>query len=161
MKVLACIGRISFALVFLATGVSDFWDSTISYAGSQGISLPDLFIPLSGMFSILGALFILFGYKAKLGAWLIMLFVLPIAFMTDKFWLAPNPQQMAVQMNDFIKDLSMLSGALLFAYFGAGPLSFDAKIHAAIADEMRKIDFGYDKIVNGHNSQYFSNDHSL
>jgi uncharacterized membrane protein YphA (DoxX/SURF4 family) len=144
MKAVAFIARISFSLVFLAIGVSDFWDGTIAYAASQGISLPDLFIPLSGMFSLLSALFILFGYKAKLGAWLIILFVLPVAFMTDKFWLAPNLDQMALHLNDFIKDMSMIGGASLFAYFGAGPLSFDAKPRQPFLNEQVKTDFTYD-----------------
>ena len=39
----------------------------------------------------------------------------------------------------FMKNLSMLGGALLIPYFGAGPLSLDARLGArsAAADEVR------------------------
>jgi putative oxidoreductase len=34
---------------------------------------------------------------------------------------------MAMQQVNFMKNLSMLGGALLILYFGAGPLSLDAR----------------------------------
>jgi uncharacterized membrane protein YphA (DoxX/SURF4 family) len=152
MKLLALIGRISFSLVFFATGLNDFGDSTINNAATLGVPLPYLLVPLSGMLSLLGALSILFGFKAKTGAWLILLFVLPLTFITNKFWLVSNPLQMMAQAGYGLNDLLMLSGALLFAYFGAGQLSFDARAKNQISIETEKAGFPYSEILIGPNA---------
>jgi putative oxidoreductase len=160
MNVLALTGRIFFSLIFLAAGLSDFGDATINYAGAQGIALPYLLIPLSGIFSVLGALSILLGFKTKAGSWLIIIFLLPVTFATNKFWLPSSDLfPVVAQADAFIKDLSVLSGALVFAYFGAGKLSFDAKATSSTSEETGNADFTY--ILDGHNSRFFSNDHSL
>ncbi len=152
MKLLALIGRISFSLVFFATGLSDFLDSTINNAATQGVPLPYLIVPLSGMLSVLGALSILFGFKAKTGAWLILLFVLPLTFITNKFWHVSDPLQMMAQTGNGLNDLLMLSGVLFVAYFGAGQLSFDAKAKHSIFIKTEKVDFTYGEILIGPNA---------
>jgi putative oxidoreductase len=161
MKVLTLTVRICFSLVLFATGLSDFWDRTIDYAGAHGVPLPYLIIPLSGVFAILSALSILSGFKARAGAWLAILFVLPVAFVTNKFWLASDPLQMVLLADDFIKDLLMLGAAFAFAYFGAGQLSFDAMAMNATSSEPEKVTFTYDKFLNGYNNEVLCNDHSL
>jgi putative oxidoreductase len=42
-------------------------------------------VPLSGIIALLGGLNILSGYKAKYGAWLIVLFVVPVTVMMHNF----------------------------------------------------------------------------
>jgi putative oxidoreductase len=44
-----------------------------------------------------------------------------------RFWGLPDPAMARMQYIQFSKNLSMLGGALLIAYFGAGPFSFDAR----------------------------------
>ena len=74
-----------------------------------------------------GGLSILVGYKAKWGAWLIVLFLLPVSVMMHKFWGLPDPQAAMMQQIMFMKNMSMLGAALMIAHFGAGPLSLDAR----------------------------------
>jgi len=84
-------------------------------------------VPLSGVLAIAGGLSILLGYRAKLGAWLIVLFLVPVTFMMHKFWTVQDPMMAQVQMIMFMKNISMLGGALLISQFGAGPFSLDAR----------------------------------
>jgi putative oxidoreductase len=84
-------------------------------------------VPVSGLPAIIGALSILLGYRAKVGAWLITLFLIPVTFMMHKFWTVSDPMMAQIQMIMFMKNIAMLVGALLISQFGAGPLSLDAR----------------------------------
>ena len=78
-------------------------------------------------FRYLGGPSILLGYRAKLGAWLIVLFLIPVTLMLHKFWTVSDPMMAQIQMILFMKNVSMLGGALLITQFGAGPFSLDAR----------------------------------
>jgi putative oxidoreductase len=56
-----------------------------------------------------------------------VLFLVPVTFIMHNFWAAKDPMTAQTEMVSFLKNLSMLGGALLIAYFGAGPLSLDAR----------------------------------
>jgi len=120
------LGRLLFALIFVMAGANHFNKQTIGYAASQGVPLASIAVPLSGMLAILGGLSILLGYRAKLMAWLIVLFLIPVTLMMHKFWTVTDPM-MQIQMVMFMKNVSMLGSALLISYFGAGPFSLDAR----------------------------------
>jgi putative oxidoreductase len=120
------LGRLFFAVIFLMAGANHFNKQTIGYAASQGVPLAALAVPLAGVLAIVGGLSILLGYRAKLGAWLIVLFLIPVTLMMHKFWTVTDPMMAQIQMILFMKNVSMLGGALLISHFGAGPFSLDA-----------------------------------
>jgi putative oxidoreductase len=121
------LGRFFFALIFLMAGANHFSRQTIAFSASQGVPLASIAVPLSGVLSIAGGLSILLGYRAKLGAWLIALFLVPVTLMMHKFWTVQDPMMAQIQMILFMKNVAMLGGALLTSQFGAGPFSFDAR----------------------------------
>jgi putative oxidoreductase len=121
------LGRFLFALIFLMAGANHFNKQSIGYAASQGVPVASILVPLSGVVAIAGGLSILLGYRAKLGAWLIVLFLIPVSFMMHKFWTVTDPMMAQIQMILFMKNISMLGGALLISQFGAGPFSLDAR----------------------------------
>jgi putative oxidoreductase len=109
------------------SGLGHFSKQTIGFAASQGVPLASIAVPFSGILALAGGLSILLGYHAKIGAWLIALFLLPVSLMMHKFWSISDPMQAQIQMIMFMKNVSMLGGALLISQFGAGPLSLDAR----------------------------------
>jgi putative oxidoreductase len=121
------LGRFFFALIFLMAGSNHFSKQTIAFSASQGVPLASIAVPLSGVVAIVGGLSILLGYRAKLGAWLIVLFLIPVTLMLHKFWTVTDPMMAQLQMILFMKNVSMLGGALLISQFGAGPFSLDAR----------------------------------
>lgn len=127
MKYIVLLGRVSFSFIFLYTIFGHFSQQYVEYAASRGVPLPSVLVPLSGIIAILGALSIILGYKAKLGAWLIVLFLVPVTLMMHNFWGLEDAMAAMTQKVMFFKNLSMLGGALIIAYFGAGPLSLDAQ----------------------------------
>ena len=65
--------------------------------------------------------------RAKIGAWLIVLFLTLVTLTMHKFWAVADPMMAQVQMINFMKNVAMLGGALLLSQFGAGPWSLDAR----------------------------------
>jgi putative oxidoreductase len=120
-------GRVFFSLIFLLAGFGHFSHQEIAYAAQQGVPLATIAVPFSGVLALLGGLTVLLGYKAKWGAWLLIIFLVPVTLMLHNFWAVKDPMMAQMQMAMFMKNLSMLGGALLISQFGAGPLSLDAR----------------------------------
>jgi putative oxidoreductase len=121
------LGRFFFALIFLLAAPNLFTKQGIGYAAAQGVPLAAVAVPLAGVISLVGGLSILIGYRAMIGAWLIVLFLIPVTLMMHKFWGLADPNMAQLQMIMFLKNVSMLGGALLISQFGAGPFSLDAR----------------------------------
>jgi putative oxidoreductase len=121
------LGRIFFALIFLLSGPNHFASQTIAYAASQGVPMASFLVPLSGVLALLGGLSIVVGYRARVGAWLIALFLTCVTPLMHKFWAVSDPMMHMMQFVMFMKNLSMLGAALLISQFGAGPWSLDGR----------------------------------
>lgn len=121
------LGRVLFGLIFVMAAANHFSSQTIAYSASQGVPLAAFAVPLSGVIALAGGLSILLGYRAKIGAWLVVLFLACVTPMMHRFWAVTDPTMQQMQMVMFMKNLSMLGGALLISQFGAGPWSLDAR----------------------------------
>lgn len=119
------MGRLCYALIFILSGVGHFSSEMIGYAASAGVPAASLAVPLSGILALAGGLMILVGFKARIGAWLLIVFLVPVTLFMHAFWAVDDPQMAAMQRASFLKNLALLGGALLVAYWGAGPLSVD------------------------------------
>jgi putative oxidoreductase len=126
-RYLVLAGRILFAGIFLITPLGHFTPQTIGYAAQQGLPAAGLLVPASGLLALAGALSVALGYRAKIGAWLIVAFLVPVTITMHNFWAVSDPMMYQMQLAMFMKNVSMLGGALLIAHFGAGPLSLDAR----------------------------------
>lgn len=123
--ILVVIGRFLFALIFLLAAPRHFSKEGIQHASDLGVPLANILVPISGLIAILGALSIMLGYHAKWGAWLIIIFLVPVTFMMHAFWQPIHANNFHVQISMFAKNLSLMGAALLIAYFGSGPFSID------------------------------------
>lgn len=123
MKLLVLIGRILYSSIFILSSFKHFTSDSIHYAAQNGIQLAPFLVPLSGVIALIGGLSILLGYKARIGAWLIVIFLIPVTFMMHPFWGMKDPMTAMVQSAMFMKNLSLLGAALMITYFGSGPMS--------------------------------------
>jgi putative oxidoreductase len=110
-------------------GPAHFTKGDIGYGASHGVPLASIVVPLSGVIALLGGLSILTGYKARYGAWLLVIFLVPVTVVMHNFWTITDPMAKAMQQIMFMKNLSMLGAAMLITHFGSGPLSMDDKTH--------------------------------
>jgi len=127
MKYVVLLGRALYAAIFIIAGPGHFSAATISYAAHQGVPMASIAVPLSGLMALVGGLSILVGYSARYGAWLIVIFLVPVTLIMHRFWGVPNPAMAQVQQIMFMKNLSMLGAALLIVHFGSGPFSIDSR----------------------------------
>jgi putative oxidoreductase len=128
---LVLLGRLLFVLIFLNSGLGNFSKQTIAYGASHGVPLASLTVPAAGVLALAGGLSVLLGYRAKIGAWLIFIFLVPVTLTMHNFWDVADPAAWQTQFVMFMNNVSMLGGALLISQFGAGPFSLDARFAEA------------------------------
>lgn len=159
------VGRICFSLIFLMAGSQKFfaWSKTRADIGSM-LSFWDqqnksafvdgavniignfvfVFMVLAALLEIFGALSILTGYKPRIGALCLLIFLIPTTFFMHPFWLYSNGGG-ELQFVMFFKNLSLI-GALFFiwvydgGYFGRRKRQSD---HFSHDDEERKEPFDH------------------
>jgi putative oxidoreductase len=124
---LILLGRLFFSAIFIMSGAHHFASQTIAYAASKGVPMASILVPLSGVLAVLGGLSILLGYRARIGAWLIVLFLACLTPKMHNFWAITDPMLHQIQFAMFMKNLSMMGGALLITQFGSGPWSVDSR----------------------------------
>ena len=133
LRVAVPVGRVFFAAIFVISAFGHFRPDTVAYAAESGVPMAGLAVPLSGVIALLGGLSVMLGFKARAGALLVALFLVPVTVMMHPFWTLGDPQAAMAQQTHFLKNLSMLGGALLLLYFGAGPMSVDARRRPRVA----------------------------
>lgn len=119
------VGRVLFAAIFVTAAFHHFSSQAVHYAASAGVPLAGIAVPLSGVMALAGGLGVALGYRTKLAAWLLVAFLVPVTLFMHAFWSVHDPMMHQMQQIMFMKNVSMLGGALLLAYFGAGPFSLD------------------------------------
>ena len=128
MPYLVLLGRVLFAAIFLAAAPRHFTAEGAAHAADLGVPLAAIAVPLAGLMAIGGGLSVLLGCQARAGAWLLVAFLVPVTLMMHAFWRLDDPVAVHIQQAMFMKNLSMIGAAWLIAYFGAGPLSLDARL---------------------------------
>ncbi len=126
MKYLVLLGRFFYSLIFISSLPHLFSSQSAGYAAAAGVPMASILVPFSGIIAFLGGASILLGYKAKAGAWLIILFLVPVTLMMHNFWTITDPMARQMQQTNFVKNLALVGCALMLSWFGAGPCSIDS-----------------------------------
>lgn len=120
-KYLPLIGRAFLAAIFLNSGVGHIF----GFAGittmmtQRGLPVPPLLLACSIFCLLVGGLSILLGFKARWGAILLIIFLIPTSLVFH------NPVADPSELNDFLKNIGLMGGMLFVYYFGSGPISID------------------------------------
>ena len=120
-------GRLLFVSIFVFSAPGLITGKLTAYAAHAGVPLPGVLVPIAGLIVLGGGLSVALGFHARLGAWLLVLFLVPVTFTMHAFWAEKDPAAAQMQLVNFLKNLGLLGGALLITQFGAGPLSLDAR----------------------------------
>lgn len=118
------LGRILIGQLFLLSGLGKIFafNGTAGYMASKGLPMIPLLLVLTIVIEVGGGLMIIFGWRARLAAAILFLWLIPTTFIFHNFWGVPDAEKMAQQIN-FQKNLAIM-GAMLFIYaFGSGPYS--------------------------------------
>ena len=125
MRAIVPLGRVLFALIFVASVVGHFSSAEISEAAAHGVPLATILVPLAGLIALVGGVSVMLGYRARFGALLLVVFLVPVTLVMHKFWGLADPQMAMLQKIQFMKNTSLIGACLLVMYHGSGPYSLD------------------------------------
>jgi putative oxidoreductase len=119
--------RILMSQVFLISAVMKIidWSGTEAQMAGRGMFWIPFFHVAALLTELAGGLSLLLGYKARLGALLLFLFLIPVTLTFHNWWTYPDPKEQQVNMLFFMHNLTLMGGLLLLVTIGPGPLSLD------------------------------------
>jgi len=117
-------GRILITAIFLVSGYHKIvgFAAVSGMMAKMGMPMPDLLLAGAIAFEIGGALMVLLGWHACLGALLLVVFTVPATLIFHNFW-AVDAAQYQNQFNHFMKNAAMIGGLLYIMAMGPGPFS--------------------------------------
>jgi putative oxidoreductase len=121
VDVVALIGRIVFVVLFFGSAFGHLTQTAAlaGYAQSKGVPAAKVATLVSGVVMLVGALMVLLGLWGDLGALLLVVFLLPTAFLMHAFWKETDAQAKQMEMIQFQKDLALGGASLLIFAFWA------------------------------------------
>ena len=127
MALFSLLGRALVTVVFFVSVPAHFGPVDLRYAVAAGVPMAKVVVPATGLLALIGSISVLLGYRAKLGAWLLVLFLVPVTLTMHQFWSAQDAMMAQLQMGMFIRNLAIIGGALMISQYGPGPWSLDGR----------------------------------
>jgi putative oxidoreductase len=123
------LGRALLSFMFILSGVMKIpgWDQTLAYMASQGVPWTPIFLAAAIAIEVIVGLAILLGFRTRIAATVMFLYLLPVTLVMHAFWTAP-PGESLTQMQHFLKNLTIMGGLLVLAVNGARRFSMDAEV---------------------------------
>ncbi len=114
-------GRLLLSLIFIVSGLGKVanFSGTAAYMASAGLPFVDLLLVLTIVVELGGGLLLALGWKARWAAAAIFLFLIPATLVFHAFWAMPA-EQASMQQIQFMKNLAIMGGMLVFAALGPG-----------------------------------------
>lgn len=120
------VGRILIAQIFLLSGISKITGFAATAAGmaAKGIPLAGFALVVTIIIEVGGALMILLGWKARIGAAALFLWMIPVTLLYHDFWAMQGTTAFINQIM-FQKNLAMMGATLYIFVFGPGAYSLN------------------------------------
>jgi putative oxidoreductase len=127
-RVLPLIGRLLISIVFLLSGIMKLmsWSMVASMMVSKGFPIATVMLVGAVIVEILGGLCLLLGFKARIAAFILFLYLIPTTLAFHNFWAMQGPMRMDNQ-GHFLKNVAIMGGLLMVTAYGAGKLSIDGR----------------------------------
>ena len=103
--------------------------------GDKGIPAPQLMLVGAIVFLIAGSLSVIVGFKARIGATLLLIFLVLATYYFHDFWNVTDPAVKQDQMIHFLKNVGLMGAMVLIIANGTGPMSLDEKVGAPLSDD--------------------------
>ena len=120
---LTLVARFLFTSLFFLSGVTHF--TNIPYYVSlmpTSTPYPVFWVIISGVVELAGAAMILFDWRPRLGAWFLIIFLIPVTFVVHGYEMIHAEQEAmrAIQQASFLKGFTLIGAALLITQLGVG-----------------------------------------
>jgi putative oxidoreductase len=127
---LTVAARTMLALIFLMSALGNKipnFNGIAQYMGSEGVPAPKFLLAGAIAFLLVGSASLVFGYRARLGAGLLFVFLVLATYYFHDFWTFADAAERQQQTIQFMKNLSMMGAMLFVVANGAGPWSLDQR----------------------------------
>ncbi len=125
---LVAVGRFCLTFVFISSLGNKLtnWSRTTEYMAANGMPMPNVMLACACVLLLVGGLSVLLGFQARIGAGMLLLFLLAATYFFHDFWTFDDPAERRMQMIQFMKNLSMGGAMLVVIGIGSGPWSLEA-----------------------------------
>jgi len=130
---LSLVARLMITAIFLASAVMNKipqFKAVAETMAGKGVPQPKLLLVGAIAFLLLGSVSLILGFRARLGALLLLIFLAAATFYFHAFWNLPAEEQMAEQI-EFMKNLALMGTMVFLIANGPGPWSLDRRRVAA------------------------------
>ena len=123
-KLISVAARLLMAQIFIISGSEKLmgFSGTEGYFSSLGIPMVGVVAPLVILIELGGGLALIFGFKARWVAAILALFTVGSALIAHTNFADQG------QVINFMKNIAIAGGFLMFVKYGAGPVSVDEGI---------------------------------
>ncbi len=114
MDAVFLLGRLILGSFFVMNAINHFRMSGMmsGYAASKGVPAPKLAVLGTGFQMLVGGIMLILGWQVWVAALILVLFLVPVAFIMHNFWAIQDQQQRMIEMVQFTKNFA-IAGALL------------------------------------------------
>jgi putative oxidoreductase len=134
------VGRLLLCTIFFMAAVGNkipHFSDVAKVMESVGVPAPHFLLVGAIVFLVVGSLFVIIGYKARLGAALLFTFLVLASYYFHPFWKLEGQAQ-EEQMIQFMKNLSMMGAMLFLVANGSGPISLDSLLSKRVTAPTEK-----------------------
>ena len=124
------LARIMIATIFLMSAVGNKipnFNSVAAYMATEGVPAPPFALVGAIVFLVAGSLSVIAGFKIRIGAALLLVFLVLATYFFHDFWTFEGQEQQ-MQMIQFMKNLSLMGTMVFLMANGAGEMSLDARL---------------------------------
>jgi putative oxidoreductase len=118
------LARVLLSSPFLYSGVDKCWRWSAAQreVAASGLPWPTLLHLVTVLVQLGGGLSLSLGIEARLGALLLLLFLIPVTVMYHPFWKRSGAELVA-EADHFLSNLAIIGGLLVIVALGSGPIS--------------------------------------
>ncbi len=128
--VVSLVGRILLAAIFVISGYNKLMGpaGTQKHMADAGLPAVQVLYVLTVMIELGGGLLLVLGYRARVVAAIMFLFLIPVTLTFHTKFAEP------MQMVNFLKNLGIMGGLLMVVAYGAGAISIGGRTrHGSLA----------------------------
>jgi putative oxidoreductase len=120
-------GRLLICQIFILSGIMKVMDpaATAAQMEERRMFWIPFFLWSAAAVELVGGLSLLLGFKTRLGALVLFLFLIPVTLTFHSWWTYTDPKEQQVNMLFFLHNLTLMGGLVLVMANGPGPISID------------------------------------
>ena len=124
--VLSLAGRVCLVAIFVMSAVGNKivnFSSVADGMAAEGILAPKVMLVGATAFLLLGSLSLVLGYRPRLGATLLLVFLAGASYFYHDFWTVEDAGARQAELVQFMKNVALIGAMLLVVANGTGPWS--------------------------------------